>query len=173
MSFPRKQTLTAASIAARRRNALKSTGPRTAMGKSRVALNSVRHGVTAPYFRSNLLDIGESMERFKPLVRTLFAVLRPPNRLALTRMLRYANLLWCQHRRVRRLATKSVRDNIREGIPLTFAEYELQCHIMRDLARARARMTPKQRRLGAAMQRYIRKLWYKAEAYVAAFEKEG
>ena len=173
MSFPRKQTLTAARIAARRRNALKSTGPRTPMGKSRVALNSVRHGVSAPFFRNNLLHIGESTERFEPLVRTLFAVLRPPDRFALTRMMRYANMLWSQHRRVHRLATSSVRLGMREGIPLTWAEYELQCRIIRDLVRARARVTPKQRRLGAAMQRYIRKLGSKMEAYVAALEKES
>ena len=35
-------------IAANRRNALASTGPRTAAGKARVAQNARRHGLTLP-----------------------------------------------------------------------------------------------------------------------------
>lgn len=40
----RSPRLTPASLAARRANALKSTGPRTEAGKARVALNPLRHG---------------------------------------------------------------------------------------------------------------------------------
>jgi hypothetical protein len=40
----RPRTLTPAALAARRANALKSTGPRTDQGKARVALNSLKHG---------------------------------------------------------------------------------------------------------------------------------
>ena len=40
----RSRTLTPASLAARRANALKSTGPRTERGKARVALNPLKHG---------------------------------------------------------------------------------------------------------------------------------
>jgi len=50
MDYPRKWNLTAARLAANRKNALKSTGPRTPLGKSRLALwkleirNSKRSG---------------------------------------------------------------------------------------------------------------------------------
>ena len=40
----RPRTLTPAALAARRANSLKSTGPRTAQGKARVALNPLKHG---------------------------------------------------------------------------------------------------------------------------------
>lgn len=39
-----KRTVTAARLAANRRAALKSTGPRTALGKSRSSRNAFRHG---------------------------------------------------------------------------------------------------------------------------------
>ena len=53
MAFPRKQTLTGASVLARRRNALKSTGPRSPLGKARAALKQ----------RSDdLADLGAQLE---------------------------------------------------------------------------------------------------------------
>lgn len=44
MSLRRSPRPTDRALEARRQNALKSTGPRTAKGKSRVRLNSLRHG---------------------------------------------------------------------------------------------------------------------------------
>ena len=43
-----KPVLTPARLAANRRNAQKSTGPRTAAGKRRAALNSRRRGLVSP-----------------------------------------------------------------------------------------------------------------------------
>jgi hypothetical protein len=50
--------LTPASLAARRANALKSTGPRTACGKARVALNPLKHGRRAVALREKLARAG-------------------------------------------------------------------------------------------------------------------
>ena len=51
MSFRLKRTVTAARLAANRRSALKSTGPRTEAGKRRSSLNAMRGGG-----RSNAMD---------------------------------------------------------------------------------------------------------------------
>ena len=50
--------LTPASLAARRANALKSTGPRTECGKARVALNALKHGRRAVALRERLARAG-------------------------------------------------------------------------------------------------------------------
>ena len=44
MPLVRSPLLTPRSLAARRANALKSTGPRTPCGKARVSLNALKHG---------------------------------------------------------------------------------------------------------------------------------
>ena len=61
MSIRRSPRLTPGSLAARRANALKSTGPRTPCGKARVSLNALKHGrsaARAPRFRERLLRAG-------------------------------------------------------------------------------------------------------------------
>ncbi|MGH9376523.1 MAG: hypothetical protein ACRD1J_10240 [Terriglobia bacterium] len=53
----RKPFLTEKELAARRANACKSTGPHTARGKARVALNSLKHGRYVANLREKLLAI--------------------------------------------------------------------------------------------------------------------
>jgi hypothetical protein len=48
VSLRKSPTLTPALLAANRRNAKKSTGPRTARGKAWSRLNSLRHGCHSP-----------------------------------------------------------------------------------------------------------------------------
>jgi hypothetical protein len=58
MSLRKSPCPTPASLAARRANALKSTGPRTACGKARVALNALKHGRRAVGLRERLARAG-------------------------------------------------------------------------------------------------------------------
>lgn len=58
MSLRHSPCLTAASLAARRANALKSTGPRTECGKARVALNPLKHGRRAVALQEKLARAG-------------------------------------------------------------------------------------------------------------------
>ena len=51
MSLLKPRVMTAARRAANRRNALKSTGPRTARGKATSKLNGMRHGHCSPIYR--------------------------------------------------------------------------------------------------------------------------
>ena len=50
MSLRKSPTLTPALVASNRRNAKKSTGPRTAQGKAISRLNSFRHGMRSPEY---------------------------------------------------------------------------------------------------------------------------
>jgi len=60
-------------IEANRRNALRSTGPKTPEGKARSALNALQHGI-----RSSLAVIpGESLEDFETLYDAIRADFQP------------------------------------------------------------------------------------------------
>jgi hypothetical protein len=61
---------------ANRRNALLSTGPRTAAGKARSSLNSLRHGIYA----SNLILPGEDIADFHQARNRLRALHQPHGR---------------------------------------------------------------------------------------------
>jgi hypothetical protein len=58
MPLRKSPCLTPSSLAARRANALKSTGPRTEQGKARVALNPLKHGQRAVGLRERLARAG-------------------------------------------------------------------------------------------------------------------
>jgi hypothetical protein len=64
---------TARQIRANRRNAKKSTGPKTARGRAAVRWNSLKHGLTA----RTLILPGESRADFKALLRALQAEHQP------------------------------------------------------------------------------------------------
>jgi len=59
MPLRRSPVLTSASLAARRANALKSTGPRTARGKAWSCLNALRHGGRAHGLRQKIERTGD------------------------------------------------------------------------------------------------------------------
>ncbi len=59
--------------AANRTNATKSTGPRTAAGKQKVAVNALRHGLTG----RTVVIPADDLELYKTHVKTLTASLKP------------------------------------------------------------------------------------------------
>jgi len=73
----RRRSLTPLAIAARRRNAQKSTGPRTAAGKRRSALNSLQQGLCSPYREALLPLYGEDPREFRRVQRDLISLLQP------------------------------------------------------------------------------------------------
>lgn len=80
------------------------SGPRTGVAKparalrsaNRVALNAIKHGLSAPFYMRNLTDVGEATKPFGRLGRHLVAVLR---HIAEMRLVRYAQMFWMLHRR--------------------------------------------------------------------------
>src|SRR5208282_6169176 len=72
-----KSVASPARLAANRRNAQKSTGPRTAAGKRRAALNSQRRGLAPPEIERQLQGRGENPHDFRGLHRDLVALFPP------------------------------------------------------------------------------------------------
>ena len=85
---------TAAQIAANQANARRSTGPKTAAGKARVAQNATTHGLTATYF-----VIAEDEEQeFDRFDRALRAELNPQGALENVTFLDLLHAAWNLHR---------------------------------------------------------------------------
>lgn len=90
-----------ARLAANRRNAQKSTGPRTAAGKRRVALNRRRLGLVPEELGRQLVARGEDPREFRRLHRDLIAILLPGEPAALQAVLMLALIWWEKARRIR------------------------------------------------------------------------
>jgi hypothetical protein len=66
--------------AARRRNAQKSTGPRTRAGKRRVAVNACQHGLYASAVHRSLLALGDSPDDFRDQLQAFINDFGPAGR---------------------------------------------------------------------------------------------
>src|SRR5271167_3020033 len=64
---------------ANRRNAQRSTGPRTPQGKQQVRLNALKHGLDADPFVQGMLALHEDPRAYYRLLGDLLASLRPAN----------------------------------------------------------------------------------------------
>src|SRR5216110_1403521 len=84
-------------IEANRRNARKSTGPRTEAGKQRSRCNAVRHGLTA----ETVIGALEDAEDYKAFEATVIADYDAQSAVERELVLRLASLLW----RLRRATT--------------------------------------------------------------------
>src|SRR5262245_1789831 len=77
-------------LEANRRNALRSTGPRTEDGKQRSRVNAVRHGLTAETVVASL----EDAEDYKAFEAAIIADYETETAVARELVLRLASLLW-------------------------------------------------------------------------------
>jgi hypothetical protein len=85
-------------ILANRRNALKSTGPKTPRGRAAVRMNSLKHGLNA----KTLVLPGESRAEYKTLLRSLEAEHQPTTPRERRLVTESANALWRARRILRR-----------------------------------------------------------------------
>ena len=108
MALRKSPVRTAAMLAANRANAQKCTGPSTAKGKARVALNALKHGRRAHRLPEKLLRAadreGEALYRwFRGEITAAFGRGRPQEE---RRCDQIAAAAWCLARGLRRLRTK-------------------------------------------------------------------
>ncbi len=97
--------LTPWEIAARRRNAQKSTGPRTREGKRRAALNALKWRLCPRGEEERLAARGENPGEFRRLYRDLIALLKPFGE-GLDRLLGQLTVEFWEKLRVRRAAPR-------------------------------------------------------------------
>ena len=74
---PRKRPVSERRIQANRRNALRSTGPKTARGKRAVACNAIKHGFLAREVVITSGDGEETLEEFHALIERLWEYYEP------------------------------------------------------------------------------------------------
>src|SRR5260370_14096919 len=88
-------------IEANRRNALKSTGPKTAAGKEQSRRNAVRHGLTA----ETVIGMLEDAEDYRQFEAAVISDYDAQSAVERELVLRLASLLW----RLRRATTMETR----------------------------------------------------------------
>jgi hypothetical protein len=99
-------------IAANRRNAQKSTGPKTPQGKLKSRCNALRHGLTA----ETVIDVFENVEDYQTFEQAILAHYAPVSIVARELTLRLASLLWRLRRATAietgllRIQTQAIRD---------------------------------------------------------------
>ena len=105
---------TQAQIDANRRNAQKSTGPKTEEGKATVARNAIKHGL----FCQHLILPGESEEELETLRQGIYKRLRPADELEKLYVERVVMAAW----KIRRLLANesAMYENPREWCPTTY-----------------------------------------------------
>ncbi|HUU14471.1 MAG TPA: hypothetical protein VM182_12300 [Terriglobia bacterium] len=105
-----KRSLTPRQGAANRRNARRSTGPRTPEGKRRSRMNALRHGLCTKAFREVMVELREDPREFDRLHRGLVDSLAPHNALESTLVEDLAKLWWKKARAERAQAGVQLRE---------------------------------------------------------------
>lgn len=112
-----KNNTSPAKLEANRKNAKRSTGPKTAAGKKAVARNAMKHGLTA----DEVVVVGEDTQHFTTLRNNLVDELNPTTTLEGQLVERIAINLW-RLRRVPKIETEMFDGSYRryEGIGSSF-----------------------------------------------------
>ncbi len=106
MPLVKSPTMTPRKIRANRANASRSTGPRTAKGRRRVMLNSLRHGERSRAFRATLVKTGQDVELFDWINERVREQMRDAN----PRVAEYlARRVWCALCRPRQQGQKPAK----------------------------------------------------------------
>src|SRR5262249_5336772 len=120
-------------INANRRNALKSTGPRTPQGKAAVRMNSLRHGLRA---RTVVLP-GESLEEFHRLCDDLEREWQPLSRTAQFYLEQMAVAQWKLTRmEIAEVGIFKETTSAKEQLPLLERIWQAQGRLERSYTRA-------------------------------------
>lgn len=105
MSLRKPPVRTPAFLAANRRNALKSTGPRTSKGKSAIVFNSIQHGLRSRRFFETLARAPLALQLdFSRIYAALYQAANPEPR-QLRWLLRAAAHIW----RIKRARERAIR----------------------------------------------------------------
>jgi hypothetical protein len=110
-------------IAANRRNALKSTGPRTSAGKARVGRNAVKHGILA----RTILDAAHDSASFASLLADLRQAFDPQDALDDQLVESVAVAYWRQQR-VLRAEVLAVRSDVDSFADILVAKHNDMLH---------------------------------------------
>jgi hypothetical protein len=113
-------------IEANRRNALKSTGPKTEAGKQASRCNAVRHGLTA----ETVIGVLEDREDYKAFEAAITADYDAQSAVERELVLRLASLLWRLRRATMMETGRLVRDPSR-----AFEQLSTKPPIARELSR--------------------------------------
>src|SRR2546425_12988905 len=136
-------------IESNRRNALKSTGPKTPAGKAAVSMNSLRHGLRA---RTVVLP-GENREEFNQLCDDLERDWRPKSRTAQFYLEQMAVSQWKLTRmEVGEAGIFKETVAAKTQLPLLDRLWQAQCRLERSYARAQRELE----RLQGARRRPVR-----------------
>ena len=134
---PEKPPVSARKILANGKNALRSTGPKTARGKRNVSRNAIKHGFLAREVVITAGDGEESLEQFHALVEQLGKCYKPVGVIEETLVQTIATTLWRKARVIRaengeirkRLDTLAVdrdlRNSEKSNLALLLSELDL------------------------------------------------
>jgi len=112
----KKHRLSAAGIAARRKNAQKSTGPRTPLGKFRSSLNRLKYDPLSVKLTALMLFWGEDVREYRKMHRQLIALFLPRDLRQSMCVTELAEAWWEKVRALRGFPIQPFRhDRIREA----------------------------------------------------------